>query len=61
MTNFRGITHMLVSANVFNQLILNRDYDEVNKKLRPFQAGFSKNMSCAEQIHVLRRIVESFH
>ena len=61
MTHFRGISLMSVAAKVFNRLLLNRIYDEVNSKLRPFQAGFRRGMCCAEQIHTLRRITEGFH
>ena len=60
MTNFRGISLMSLSAKIFNRLLLNRIYDEVNLKLRPFQAGFRRGMSCAEQIPTRRRITEGF-
>ena len=33
-------------------------YEPINGKLRPNQAGFRKGMSCTQQIHVLRRIME---
>src|ERR1043165_8137138 len=39
-------------------MLLDRIYDDVNSKLRPNQAGFRKGMSCVEQIHTLRRIME---
>ena len=61
MSNFRGISLMSNAAKVFNRVILNRIYDEVSPRLRPFQAGFRRGKSCTEQIHILRRIIEQFH
>ena len=58
MQNYRGITLMSQAAKIFNRLILNRIYPHINPLLRPNQAGFRKNMSCAEQIHIIRRILE---
>ena len=53
---------MSVPAKIFNRLLLNRIYEEVNQKLIwTYQAGFRRDMSCAEQIHILRRITEGFH
>ena len=52
---------MSISAKIYNKLILNRIYDEVNEKLKMNQAGFRRNMSCGgEQISPpLRRITEN--
>src|SRR5438128_941770 len=58
MNNYRGISLMSIVAKSFNKLLLNRIYPHVSLILRPNQAGFRKNMSCAEQISVLRRITE---
>ena len=62
MTNYRGFSLISVPAKIFNRLLLNRIYEEVNQKLIwTYQAGFRRDMSCAEQIHILRRITEGFH
>ena len=61
MTDFRVITLMSVAAKTFNRLLLNRLYPVLNERLRVYQAGFRKKRNCAEQIHVLRRILEGFH
>ena len=50
---------MLVVAKILNRLLLNRLYPVINEQLRVYQAGFRKN-NCAEQIHVLERILEGF-
>lgn len=39
-------------------MILDRIYTHVNAKLRPNQAGFRRGMSCLQQIHTIRRIIE---
>ena len=41
-------------------MILNRIYGYVNPLLSASQSGFRRNMSCIEQIHILRRIIEGF-
>ena len=61
MSNFRGISLMSIAAKVFNRVILNRIYDEISSRLRPFQAGFERGKSCTEQIHIIRRILEQYH
>ena len=60
MDNYRGISLMSVSAKVYNRLMLNRIYHEVNKILRSSQTGFRKNMSSIEHICTLRRIMEGY-
>ena len=50
---------MSIAAKVFDRAILNRIY--VDKKLRPFQAGFRRGRSCTEQIQIIRRILEEYH
>lgn len=57
MTNFRDIAHMSVSSNIFCDFYL---IESMTVKFRPFQTGFRTGMSCAEQIHTLRRIIEGF-
>ena len=39
-------------------MILNRIYPHVNPLLRKNQAGFRKDISCTDQIHIIRRIIE---
>lgn len=56
--NYRGISLMSIAAKIYNKIILNRIYDIVNPILRPNQTGYRKNMSCIDQIHTLRRIIE---
>ena len=61
MNDFRGISLMSIVTKVYNRMLLNRIYDPIDTVLRPFQAGFRKSRSCAEQIHILRRVIETFH
>uniref|UniRef100_H3AVD9 Reverse transcriptase domain-containing protein n=1 Tax=Latimeria chalumnae TaxID=7897 RepID=H3AVD9_LATCH len=58
MNNYRGITLMSVAAKVFNHVLLNRIYLHVDNILDPYQAGFQKNRSFTEQIHILRRTIK---
>jgi len=58
MNNYRGITLMSVAAKLYNRIILNRLYPHVNPLLRLNEAGFRRGMSCADQIHIIRRIIE---
>ena len=44
---------MSFAAEIFNRAILNRIYDKVEKKLRPFQARFRQG--------TFRHIVEEYH
>ena len=59
-SDFRGISMMSIPAKIYNRLILNRIYDEINKKLRINQAGFRRNMNTTQQINTIRRILEGF-
>ena len=61
MSNFRGISLMSIDAKVFNRVILNRIYEEVLPRLRPFQVRFRRGKSCTKQIHIIRRILEQYH
>ena len=56
--NYRGITLLSIVGKVFNRVILERLKEGLDTKLRDEQAGFRKGKSCADQIGVLRIIVE---
>ena len=58
MTNYRGISLMSILAKVYNTVLLNRIRPTIDKLLRPNQAGFRQGRSCAQQIHILRRLFE---
>ncbi len=60
MTNYQGITLMSVAAKVYNKILLNRIRDHVDPVIRSNQAGFRPGRSCAQQVHILRRIMEAF-
>ena len=60
MTNYRGISLLSIAAKVYNKILLNRIRDEVDPILRKNQAGFLPGRSCAQQIHILRRVLEGF-
>ena len=60
MTNYRGISLMSIAAKVYNKILLNRIRPHVDPLLRSNQAGFRPGRSCAQQIHILRRIMEGF-
>ena len=60
MTNYRGISLLSIAAKVCNKILLNRIRDEVDPILRKNEAGFLPGRSCAQQIHILRRVLEGF-
>ena len=60
MTTYRGISLMSIAAKVYNKILLNRIRNEVDPILRKNQAGFRPGRSCAQQIHILRRVLEGF-
>jgi len=60
MTNYRGITLMSTAAKVYNKILLNRIRSHIDPILRRNQAGFREGRSCAQQTHILRRIIEGF-
>ena len=60
MTNYRGISLMSIAAKVYNKILLNRIRSHIDPILRKNQAGFRKGRSCAQQTHILRRIMEGF-
>lgn len=59
LTNYRGISLMSVAAKVYNRVLLNRIRQPVDNILRENQAGFRVGRGCTEQVHVLRRLIES--
>ena len=60
MTNYRGISLMSIAAKMYNKILLNRIRPQVDPLLRKNQAGFRPGRSSAQQIHILRRIMEGF-
>ena len=60
MTNYRGISLLSIAAKVYNKILLNMIRDKVDPILRKNQAGFRPGRSCAQQIHILRRVLEGF-
>ena len=56
--NYRGIMLLSVPSKVLSRVLLERMKDEVDSKLREEQAGFRRGRSCADQIAVLRIIIE---
>ncbi|XP_078617621.1 uncharacterized protein LOC144885572 [Branchiostoma floridae x Branchiostoma japonicum] len=60
MTNYRGITLMSIAAKVYNKILLMRIRGHIDPILRSNQAGFRRGRSCAQQTHILRRIMEAY-
>lgn len=58
MNNFRGISLTSIAAKTYNRILLNRIQNPIDKLLRNNQAGFRSGCSCAQQIHVLHRVIE---
>ncbi len=58
MNHFRGISLMSIAAKTYNRILLNRIQNPIDKLLRNNQAGFRSGRSCAQQIHILRRVIE---
>jgi len=56
--NWRGITLLNTICKVLATIIYNRLKEEMEPKMRPEQAGFRPNKSCADDINTLRIIVE---
>ena len=50
---------MSIAAKTYYRILLDRIYDHVNALLWPNQVGLRRGMSCTDQIHVIRRILES--
>jgi hypothetical protein len=59
--NYRGIALMSSVTKIFNKLILNRIYDQVNNKLRENQRGFRRKCSTIQAINTVRRLIEGFN
>ena len=51
---------MSIAANVYNKILLDRIRPHVDPILRKNQVGLRPGRSCAQQIHILRRIMEGF-
>ena len=51
---------MSIAAKVYNKILLNRIRPNLDPLLRKNQAGFRPVRSYAQQIHILRRIMEGF-
>ena len=60
MNNYRGITLMSIAAKVYNKILLTRIREHVDPILRNNQVGFRPGRSCAQQVHILRRVMEAF-
>ena len=63
MTNYRGISlyiSLFIAAKVYNKILLYRIRPHVDPLLRSNQAAFRPGRSCAQQMHILRRIMEGF-
>ena len=56
--NWRGITLLSVPGKVMAMILLDRIYEALDGKMREGQAGFRGGRSCADQIFVLRNIIE---
>ena len=56
--NWRGITLLSVPGKVMAMIILDRIYETLDEKMREGQSGFRRGRSCADQIFVLRNIIE---
>ena len=59
-TKSDGVTMGLKRVVSYNKILMNRIRDEVNPILRKNQAIFRPGRSCAQQIHILRRVLEGF-
>ena len=60
MTNYRGISLLSITAKENNKILLNRIRENVEPILRRNQVGFRSGGSCAQQLYILRRIMEGF-
>nr|VZI06817.1 unnamed protein product [Spirometra erinaceieuropaei] len=59
--NYRGISLLDVAAKIFAIVLLRRFHAAHDSRTRPNQAGFCAGRGCADQIFILRRILESRH
>ena len=60
MTNYRRTSLLSIRAKVYDKILFNRIRDHVDPILRSNQAGFRPSRNCAQQIYILRRIMEGF-
>ena len=58
VSNYRGITLMVVAAKVLERVVLARLRIDREARCRGTQAGFRVGRSCPEQIWSLRRVLE---
>jgi hypothetical protein len=49
---------MSVAAKVYNKVLLYRIRDPIDKILRKNQVGFRQGRGCAEQVYILKRLIE---
>ena len=61
MTNYRGISLMLIAAKLYNKMLLNRIVPHIEPLLRKNQNGFRRGRSTLSQILCLRRLIEVSH
>ena len=59
MKNYRGISLTSMAAKVYNKILLNRIREPIDEILRKNQAGFRRGRSCTDQVHIIRRLIES--
>ena len=57
-SNNRGITLLDISGKAFFTILLLREKDEVDLKMRENQAGFRKGRSCQDRIFSLNQLIE---
>ena len=60
VTNCRGISLLSMAAEVCDEVLLDRIRDEVDPILGRSRAGFRPGRGCAQQIHILGRVLEGF-
>ncbi len=47
-----------IAAKTYSRILLNHIHNPIDKLIRNNQAGFRSGRSCAQQIHILRRVIE---
>ena len=57
--NWRGISLTSVALKLFSMVLLDRIEPHIDRVLRDEQAGFRKGRSCADQIFLLRHILQA--
>jgi hypothetical protein len=50
---------MSLDSKVYNKILLHRIRDSIDNILRVNQVGFRRNRSCTDQVHIIRRLIES--